>query len=138
MRESDVTPEQQWPLVRLDITDLAPAEGARVVTGVLIEAIGRRESFAAVIQMPSTTERPRGIGGVGERIRMLKQLRPGLKETCRGLAFVVSVEAQAANTKAIRAGAKLWGCPTFATDDLAAAAAWAEAQLADVAAEGEA
>lgn len=132
-----VTPEDQWPLVRLDIAGLAPTEGGRVMTDVLTEAASHREWFAAVIQMPSTTERPKGIGGVGEKVRMLKQLRPRLKETCRGLAFVLSAEAQAANAKSIGAGAKLWGCPTFATDDVAAATAWARAQLAGAAAEGE-
>ncbi|URM95590.1 hypothetical protein LUW76_15340 [Actinomadura madurae] len=138
MHEPDLASEDQWPLVHLDVSDLAPAEGARVVADVLTEASGRHEAFAAVVQMPSTTERPRGIGGVSERIRMLKQLRPRLKETCRGLAFVVSAETQATNAKAIRAGAKMWGCPTFATDDVAAATAWAQAQLAGASAEGDA
>jgi len=62
---------------------------------------------------------------------MLKQLRPRLKRNCRGLAFVLSAEAQAANAKSISAGAKLWGCPTFATDDVDAATAWAEDRLSD-------
>lgn len=132
MDEPNPTPEDRWPLVRLDVSGLAAAAGARVLTDVLTQAASRRAPFAAVVQMPSITERPKAISGVGQRIRMLKQLRPQLKESCRGLAFVLSAEAQAANAKSIKAGAKLWGCPTFATDDVAAATAWAQTQLADV------
>ncbi|WP_130342247.1 hypothetical protein [Herbihabitans rhizosphaerae] len=132
MREATPTPRE--PLVRIAAADLTPTEAARVVNDVLTEASGRHARFAAVIQMPSTADQPaerrRVIGGVGERIRMLKQLRPRLKETCRGLAFVVSAEAKSANSKAIKAGPTMWGCPTFATDDVAVATAWAEARLA--------
>ncbi len=63
-------------------------------------------------------------------MRLVKTLRPGLRNRCAGLAFVVSAEVQQANAKAIRAGAKLWGCPTTATHDPAAALAWARQQLA--------
>lgn len=129
--------EDQWPVVHLDVSELAASEGARLLAAVLTRAAGRGEPFAAVVRMPSTAERPRVIGGVGERIRMLKQLRPRLKESCRGLAFVLSLEAQEANAKSIRAGAKLWGCPTFATDDISIAAEWAEDQLGDASTRGE-
>lgn len=118
----------QWPLVTLDVSALDPAAGARRVGDVLTAAMERRESFAAVVRMPEG--RPRRMAGAGERVRLLKTLRPGLRERCAGLAFVVSAEAQQANAKAIRAGAKLWGCPTTATDDPAAALAWAYQQLA--------
>lgn len=131
------------PLVHIDVTDRAPSQGARAVNDALLAATGRREPFAAVIQMPTRgneqTDQPsdqpagrgrrRVIADVGERIRMLKQLRPRLKKTCRGLAFVVSAEDLAANAKTIQAGDKLWGCPTHATADLDAALSWARIRL---------
>ncbi|BCL30714.1 hypothetical protein ACFFS2_21480 [Streptomyces aurantiacus] len=118
----------RWPLVVLDVSALDPAAGARRVGDVLTAALERREPFAAVLTMPES--RPRKLAGAGERVRLVKTLRPGLRNRCAGLAFVVSAEAQQANAKAIRAGAKLWGCPTTATHDPAAALAWARQQLA--------
>jgi hypothetical protein len=120
----------QWPLVALDVSALDPAAGARRVGEVLSAALERGESFTAVIQMPGG--RPRRIAGA-ERVRLIKTLRPGLRKRCAGLAFVASAETQQANAKAIRAGAKLWGCPTTATDDPAVALAWARQQLATAA-----
>ncbi|MGP4102453.1 hypothetical protein [Nonomuraea sp. KM90] len=125
----------QWPLVILDVSAVAPAGGTRRVGDVLTAALERREPFAAVLMMPEG--RPRKLAGVGERVRLIKTLRPGLRDRCAGLAFVVSVEAQQANAKAIRAGAKLWGCPTTATHDPAAALAWARQQLAVLASDAE-
>jgi len=136
MTDPDSTAEDQWPLVRLDVSDLPPTDGARRVNDTLLAAAGRGEPFAAVLRMPAITERPKVIGGVSERVRMLKQLRPRLKQHCLGLAFVVPIETQAVNAKAIRAGTKLWGCPTFATDDPDAATAWAYERLADERGEG--
>lgn len=118
----------RWPLVVLDVSAVDAASGARRVGDVLTAALERRENFAAVIRMPEG--RPRRLAGAGERVRLIKTLRPGLRDRCAGLAFVVSAEAQRANAKAIRAGAKLWGCPTTATDDPAAALTWAREQLA--------
>ena len=81
MEHPDLTPADQGPLVCLDFTDRAPMDGARALNDALFEATNRQDPFAAVIQMPSATGRPterrRVITGVGERIRMLKRLRPG-------------------------------------------------------------
>lgn len=118
----------QWPLVVLDVSTLDPEAGARRLGDVLTAALERRESFAAVLRMPEG--RPRKLAGAGERVRLLKTLRPGLRNRCAGLAFVVAAEAQQANAKAIRAGTKLWGCPITVTGDPNAALAWARQQLA--------
>ncbi|MHA6616721.1 hypothetical protein [Pseudonocardia sp. DLS-67] len=130
MHHRDETVFDQWPLVRLDVSGFSAAgmDGARTVGDTLGAAVSRQETFAAVVQMPSPTQ---GAGemGVGERIRMLKQLRPGLKKYCLGLAMVVSAETQAATAKKIKAGNKMWGCPTFTTDNVAAATRWAEARI---------
>lgn len=138
MTESDSMSADDWPLVRLDVSHLAADESARTLTTALLRAADRTGTFAAVVRMPERTERPKVISGVGERVRMLKQLRPRLKESCRGLVFVLSAEAQAANAKQLKAGAKLWGCPTYATDDVDAAVAWAQAQLGNGSANGAA
>lgn len=129
MDKSDATTGGRKPVVHVDISNLSSTEGSRALTEALTEVAGRGEPFATVVRMPSTTERPKAISGAAEKVRMLKRLRPQLKQSCRGLAFVLTAEAQAANAKSIKAGAKLWGCPTFATDDPEAATAWAEAQL---------
>ena len=92
-------------------------------------AVQRGEAFAAVVRMPEAPPRGRRIAGVAERVRMLKRLRPGLVEHCRGLAFVMSEEGQRNNAKALRSGAKMWGCPTFATDDPEHARSWAQSRL---------
>jgi len=118
-----------WPVVRLDVSHLGAVEAARAVHETLMTATERREDFVAVVVMPAVTERPSVIGAVSERVRMLKQLRPRLKQHCRGLAFVLAADAQAAHAKAIRAGARLWGCPTFTSDDPAVSMVWAEARL---------
>ncbi|MEV5842034.1 hypothetical protein AB0M32_08665 [Streptomyces sp. NPDC051985] len=83
----------------------------------------------AVLRMPEA--RPPRLAGAGERVRLTKTPRPGLRNRCAGRAFVVPAEAQQADVKAIRAGAKLWGCPATATDDPAAALAWARQRRAE-------
>jgi hypothetical protein len=118
-----------WPLVAVDASDTTPDRAPTVVFDALMAAVERRESFAAVVSMPETPPRGRRVAGAVERVRMLKRLRPGLVERCRGLAFVMSEEAQRNNAKAIRSGAVMWGCPTFATDDPGQARSWALARL---------
>lgn len=107
-----------------------PADGEpRVVAQALREALARGEPFAAVVSMP-VMARPRRLAGAAERIRMLKELRPGLAARCRGLAFVMPMAAQQDNAKAIRSADKIWACPTTTTDDLEQARAWARDRLA--------
>lgn len=116
-------------LVVVDASGAAPEAAHAVVFDALMAAVERREAFAAVVRMPETPPRGRRVAGAADRVRLLKRLRPGLVERCRGLAFVMSEEAQRANAKAIRSGTVLWGCPTFATDDPAQARSWALARL---------
>jgi hypothetical protein len=118
-----------WPVVELDVSGVAPEAASTVVFDTLMSAVQRRETFAAVLRMPEAPPRGRRIAGVAERVRMLKRLRPGLVEHCRGLAFVLSEEGQRNNAKALRSGPKMWGCPTFATDDPRQARSWALARL---------
>jgi hypothetical protein len=119
------------PVVVVDAAGTAPEAAPSVVFAALMAAVERREAFAAVVRMPEVPPRGRRIAGAVERVRMLKRLRPGLVEHCRGLAFVMSDEAQRDNAKALRSGAVLWGCPTFATDDPGQARSWAQARLDD-------
>lgn len=120
-----------WPVLELDVSGVTPEAAPTVVFDTLVSAVERRETFAAVLRMPEAPPRGRRIAGVAERVRMLKRLRPGLVEHCRGLAFVLSEEGQRNNAKALRSGPKMWGCPTFATDDAAQARSWALARLED-------
>lgn len=116
-------------IVDVDVSDAAPEAAPTAVFGALMAAVQRGESFAAVVRMPEVPPRGRRIAGAVERVRMLKRLRPGLVAHCRGLAFVMSEEAQRNNAKQLRSGATMWGCPTFATDDPAQARSWARSQL---------
>jgi hypothetical protein len=116
-------------LVMVDASGAAPDSAHAVVFDALMAAVERREVFAAVIRMPETPPRGRRVAGAVERVRLLKRLRPGLVERCRGLAFVMTEDAQRNNAKAIRSGPVMWGCPTFATDDPGQARSWALAQL---------
>jgi len=120
-------------IVEVDVSDATPETAPTAVFAALMAAVQRGELFAAVVRMPEVavegSPRGRRITGVAERVRMLKRLRPGLVEHCRGLAFVVSAEGQRNNAKQLRSGAKMWGCPTFATDDPGQARAWAVARL---------
>jgi hypothetical protein len=118
-----------WPLVELDVTVDAPAGAAASVAVVLRAALDRSEPFAAVLQVPAASGRDGRAAGVAERARMLRQLRPGLAQRCRGLAFVTPVGQQHASVRLARSGPRLWGCPVTVTSDLAQARAWARAQL---------
>lgn len=129
MTDSALT--RSWPLVEVDAAELSIPEAQRLVGDALQVAIGRGEPFAAIVHMPAAAPGNRKIAGVAERIRMLKRLRPGLGTWCRGLAFVVSADARQQHARTIRSGDKLWGCPTLAVDDQAAAHAWALARLHD-------
>jgi hypothetical protein len=119
-------------LVMVDASGATPDSAHSVVFDALMAAVERRETFAAVVRMPETPPRGRRIAGAAERVRLLKRLRPGLVERCRGLAFVMSEEAQRNNAKALRSGAVIWGCPTFATDDPGQARSWALARLGEI------
>lgn len=119
-----------WPLLQVRAGDAGPEQARTVVAQALGEAVRRGEPFAAVVEMPQgAVARRSRIRGAVEHVRMLKALRPGLTAHCRGLAFVMSADAQRDNARAIGAGAKVWGCPTTVTDDPAGARAWARAQL---------
>ena len=116
-------------IVDVDVTDATPEAAPTAVFEALMAAVERQEAFAAVVRMPETPPRGRRIAGAAERVRLLRRLRPGLVERCRGLAFVMSEDAQRNNAKALRSGAVMWGCPTFATDDPGQARSWALARL---------
>jgi hypothetical protein len=120
-----------WPIVELDASEATPEAAPSVVFDTLMAAVERQEMFAAVVRMPEVPPRGRRVAGAVERVRMLKRLRPGLVEHCRGLAFVMSEEGQRNNAKALRSGPTMWGCPTFATDDPRQARSWAQARLDD-------
>jgi len=122
------------PLVVVDASGASPDTAPTVVFDALMAALERGAAFAVVVRMPDVPARGRRVAGAVERVRMLKRLRPGLSEHCRGLAFVMSEDAQRGNAKALRSGAVMWGCPTFATDDPGQARSWAQARLADDAA----
>jgi hypothetical protein len=119
-------------LVTVDASGAAPESAHAVVFETLMAAVERREAFAAVVRMPESPPRGRRIAGAAERVRLLRRLRPGLAECCRGLAFLMSEDAQRNNAKVLRSGAVMWGCPTFATDDPEQARSWALARLGDV------
>ncbi|NLU73354.1 hypothetical protein HCC61_11810 [Streptomyces sp. HNM0575] len=126
------------PVVVIDASSVPAQAAPELVSDALLAALARDETFAAVVRMPETTPeampetmpRKQRVADAGNRVRMLKRLRPGLSARCLGLAFVMPESAQRENARAIRAGAKLWGCPTLTTDDLARAQAWAEARHA--------
>lgn len=126
-------------VVYIDASAADMAEGTQLIGDRLLAATGREKRFAAVVVMPTrageageadgTGPGRRRLSGIGDRVRMLKRLRPGLRQWCCGLAFVASHEVQQAGAKAIRAGARMWGCPTRTFDDVDAAGSWAEQQL---------
>lgn len=122
--------EHDQNLIVVDAASRGIDDATRFIGDELMRATTRQERFAAVVVMPPNPgSRGRRLANVGDRVRMLKRLRPGLREWCSGLAFVASADMQRDNAKAIRAGAKMWGCPTFSTADRDEARAWAEAQL---------
>lgn len=117
-------------LLWVDTSELGIDDATRLVGEKLLAATEAEEHFAAVIFMPPNPgSRMRNLINVRDRVRMLKRIRPGLRQWCKGLVFVASADMQRDNAKAIRAGQKMWGCPTWATDDPEAARSWAEAQL---------
>ncbi|MQA86902.1 MAG: hypothetical protein GEV03_20295 [Streptosporangiales bacterium] len=118
-----------WPLLEVRTGDLSAHEARTVVAQALRQALDRGEPFAAVVEIPQVPVRRPRMRGTVEHVRLVKELRPGLAERCRGLVVVMPAHALHDNTKTIRAGAKIWGCPTFAVDDLARARAWARDQL---------
>lgn len=125
-----MNPTSRPEVVLIDVAAHPIAEATALVGTALFSAVEQKVPFAAVVVMPeSTGPRGRRFSQIGERVRMLKRLRPGLRQWCRGLAFVASAQMQADNHKALRAGAKMWGCATFAATDVASARSWARAQL---------
>jgi hypothetical protein len=101
--------------------EVSADEGPRAVAAALREAIARNQPFAAVVSMSAQTTTATGLR---ERIRILKELRPGLAAHCRGLVFVTTTPPRQKNLS------RVWGCPTTTTDDLEQARAWARNQLA--------
>jgi hypothetical protein len=119
----------ECPIVELDATAAPPDEAPDLVVRALQAAVARGTAFSAVLLMPAgPSSRPRTTTAT-EHVRALTRLRPGLGTHCRGLAFVVPLAVQEERAKAIAAGDRLWGCPSFATDDLDRARAWAAARL---------
>ncbi|GAA3586884.1 hypothetical protein GCM10022419_081400 [Nonomuraea rosea] len=111
----------QWPL--LEVSDGDPVS----VTSALRPATQRQTPFAAVVVLTTSGPAPRGQEARA-RVRMLMQVRPGLRRWCRGLAFVLKGEPPA---KSLRSADTLWGCPTYTTRDLAQARDWARHSLAE-------
>lgn len=120
-----------WPVLELDASDAPAQDAVTVIADGLRAALEAATPFAAVLRVPPPAGRQRRTAGAVERVRILRQLRPGLAERCRGLAFVMPAEALHADTRLARSGPKLWGCPTTATDDIEQARAWAREQLTD-------
>lgn len=118
-----------WPLLRVRAAGLTAEEVPAVVGEALRAALDRGGPFAAVVEMPPVS-RARRPGGALEQVRLVRPLRGGLAERCRGLAFVMPAASLKANTKVVRSGPKIWGCPTYADDDPARAIAWAGERLA--------
>lgn len=127
------TPDQRF--VQIDAASLTTDEATKLVSGSLREATDRGHPFVALVWMPPSARGRVGLGDVTERVRMLKRIRPGLRDWCRGLAFLVTQDTLTSRAKAIRSGDRLWGCPTFTTADEAAARAWISERLAGLDAE---
>nr|WSZ97677.1 hypothetical protein OH820_20240 [Streptomyces sp. NBC_00857] len=111
----------------IDATGLPTPEAQDLILSELRTLTERTAPFAAVLLMPAPEERPTGAPAT-DRIRTLKELRPGLTAHCRGLAFVAPADILEERAKAIHSGDKLWGCPTTATQDAEAARAWARSR----------
>jgi hypothetical protein len=118
-----------WPLLQIRTGEIPDEEIPTVVWQELRAALDRGEEFAAVVEMPRVASRKGRVRDAVARVRMVKQLRPGLVDHCRGLAFVMPAEALRDNEKAIRSGSKIWGCPTTAVDDFAQGREWARGRL---------
>lgn len=113
-----------WPLLEISAAELPHAEARSLVVRTLSAALDRDEPFAALVQMPPDAPRGGGAPDAVQQVRSLRELRPGLAERCRGLAFVLSAEERARHSKVIQSGATVWGCPTAAVDGPTAARAW--------------
>ncbi|MFE6913295.1 hypothetical protein [Streptomyces rubiginosohelvolus] len=118
----------------IDASGLPMEHAQAVILDALRALAERNEPFAAVLLMPAPPEgrTPTASGdapSAADRIRTLKLIRPGLTALCRGLAFVAPADIPAERAEAIHSGENLWGCPTTATQDVAAARAWAEDRI---------
>jgi hypothetical protein len=119
----------QWPLLQVRADDLSADEARDQTAQALSAALERDEPFAAVVDMPPP--QPVKVRGAVGQMRMVRRLRPGLAARCRGLAFVLSADAQREHAKLIKSGAKVWGCPVHADADSDAARGWARQRLAN-------
>jgi hypothetical protein len=99
------------------------------VGGALRVALDRAEPFAAVVEMPSGAARGGRVRAAVEQVRLVRQLRPGLAQRCRGLAFVVTAQALDEHAKVIKSGPKIWGCSVTVATDMHQARVWARDQL---------
>ncbi|MEU8867943.1 hypothetical protein [Streptomyces umbrinus] len=119
-----------WPLLEIGAAELPHAEARSLVVRTLSAALDRGEPFAALVRMPPDAPRGGGAPDAVVQVRSLRELRPGLAERCRGLAFVLSAEEQARHSKVIQSGTAVWGCPTTAVDGPTAARVWLHECLA--------
>ncbi|MER5209083.1 hypothetical protein ABT063_00385 [Streptomyces sp. NPDC002838] len=113
-----------WPLLEISAAELPHGEARSLVVRTLSAALHRGEPFAALVQMPPDAPRGGGAPDAAQQVRAVRELRPGLAEHCRGLAFVLSAEEQARHSKVIQSGTTVWGCPTTAVDGPKAARVW--------------
>ncbi|MFF4168697.1 hypothetical protein [Streptomyces sp. NPDC001744] len=111
----------------IDATGLPTPEAQELILRELRALTERAAPFAAVLLMPAPEGRPAG-GPATDRIRALRELRPGLTAHCRGLAFVAPAGIPEERARAVHSGEGLWGCPTTATQDAEAARAWARSR----------
>ncbi|MGA4973832.1 hypothetical protein [Streptomyces cinereoruber] len=107
----------------IDATGLPTPEAQDLILRELRTLTERAAPFAAVLLMPAPEERPAGAPAT-DRIRALKELRPGLTVHCRGLAFVAPADIPEERARALHSSDSLWGCPTTATQDAEAARTW--------------
>jgi hypothetical protein len=119
-----------WPLVHIGAAGLPHGDARALVAHTLDEALRRHEPFGAVLEMPPGAPRKESPDDALQQVRAVGRLRPGLTERCRGLAFVLPSEQQEQHAKMIRSGDKVWGCPTFPADTVAAAQDWLRGRLA--------
>ncbi|PZF84644.1 hypothetical protein C1I92_08270 [Jiangella anatolica] len=98
------------------------------MASALRSAAERETPFAAVVVLTAAGPAPRGKEALA-RVRLLRQVRPGLSRWCRGLAFVLPDNAPGEVAQR-KSGDRLWGCPTLATRDVERARDWARRALA--------
>jgi hypothetical protein len=121
-----MTAEDSLPLLEIDASAVGASESSAAVGGALRTALARGGPFSVVIRMSG---RPRRMSGAVERVRLMRELRPGLAERCRSLAFVMPVEVLRDNAEFVRSGGRVCACPTTATDNLDRARGWARERL---------